>query len=207
MTLPGFVVPAHYDREPWKIHTVDPFPHFVEPVRSDLLAKLIRQAEPRAGKIDQDVDGRLVGNWFEVGTNGYAGLRPATYWDTHLSIVHDYLDGSQIRVGIGSFGGRADNFGVRGNTPDPANVSVETGRIAYELMRYEHYARNAPSRSGMGATGVRPGDDVGARNFDTVQGVILLELIEPRLLKAESFPGKTAAQVEGFTDAARLYER
>ncbi|MEW6161010.1 MAG: hypothetical protein AB1813_26570, partial [Verrucomicrobiota bacterium] len=27
-TLKGFVVPEHYAREPWKIHTVDPFDYF-----------------------------------------------------------------------------------------------------------------------------------------------------------------------------------
>ncbi|MSQ40742.1 MAG: hypothetical protein EXR55_03600 [Dehalococcoidia bacterium] len=61
ITLPGFIVPSHYT-EPWKVHTVDPFPYFPADIRDALRAKMFRQAEPRAGKIDYDVDGRLVGN-------------------------------------------------------------------------------------------------------------------------------------------------
>lgn len=62
VTLKGFIVPEHYDREPWKIHTVDPFDAFDEPLRSKLLELNPRMAEPRGGKIDYDIDGRLVGN-------------------------------------------------------------------------------------------------------------------------------------------------
>ena len=36
-TLTGLVVPEHYKGEPWKIHTVDPFQFYEEPLRSDLL--------------------------------------------------------------------------------------------------------------------------------------------------------------------------
>jgi hypothetical protein len=31
ITLQGFVVPQHYESEPWKIHTVDPFPFYGAP--------------------------------------------------------------------------------------------------------------------------------------------------------------------------------
>ena len=44
--LSGFVVPSHYT-SPWKIHTVDPFDYFAEPLRSQLLVKNARTAEPR----------------------------------------------------------------------------------------------------------------------------------------------------------------
>ena len=38
-------------------------------------------------------------------------------------------------------------------------------------------------------------------------GVILVQLIEPRLLKVEMFPDKMLSEVFGFTGDARLYER
>ena len=38
-------------------------------------------------------------------------------------------------------------------------------------------------------------------------GVVLFELLDDRTLKVETFPGETAAQVDGFTEAALLYER
>ena len=64
VVLEGFVNPSTYDVELWKIHTIDPFPHFPEDVSKELLAKMLRTVEPRAGKIDHDIDGTLVGNWF-----------------------------------------------------------------------------------------------------------------------------------------------
>ena len=69
----GFVVPKHYLFEAPKIHTADPFEYFTEPVKSQLLALNLRRAEPRGGKIDYDIDGRLVGTWFKENTNGYGG--------------------------------------------------------------------------------------------------------------------------------------
>ncbi|MFC1944114.1 hypothetical protein ACFLX5_01230 [Chloroflexota bacterium] len=38
------------------------------------MTKNIRQVEPPGGKIDHDVYGRLIGNWFVKGTNGYQGI-------------------------------------------------------------------------------------------------------------------------------------
>ncbi|HVL87559.1 MAG TPA: hypothetical protein VM681_06095 [Candidatus Thermoplasmatota archaeon] len=207
VTLPGFVnVSAYAGYEPWKVHTVDPFPHFDEPVRSMLEGKNLRVAPPRAGKIDYDVDGRLSGNWFLSGTNGYAGLEQRRYWDGHLSLVYDHLDPTQLRFSIGNWTpGREGQFGVRGNAPDWGDVSDATGRLAIELVQFQHYAANDPSR--MGEVRLRPGDVPRARNLESVQGVALMELLAPRLLKLEVFPGKTAAEVDGFTDAARIYER
>ena len=72
--LPGFIVPEHYEAESWKIHTDDMFAYFVEPIKTQLLEKNVRQKEPRGGKIDYDIDGKLVGNWFVEDTNGYLGI-------------------------------------------------------------------------------------------------------------------------------------
>jgi hypothetical protein len=208
VTLPGFIVPAHYS-EPWKLHTVDPFPYFDEPLRSQLLSKMMRKAEPRAGKIDYDVDGRMVGNWFAVGTGGYGdGGGPRwDYWEGHLALAYDYLDPTQVRVSIGNWSGQSRQWGVVGNAPDPALVGVEQGRIKLEVAQFSHLARNRPEASGFGGpNALRPGDDVYAVN-GMVQGVVLLQLMEPRLLKVEVFPGKAAADVTDFTSAARMYER
>ena len=38
-------------------------------------------------------------------------------------------------------------------------------------------------------------------------GVILVQLIEPRLLKVEVFPDKKLSDVDAFTEDAKLYER
>ena len=207
VTLPGFVVPAHYDREPWKVHTVDPFPYFPVDVREALLAKMLRQAEPRAGKIDHDVDGALVGNWFLQDTNGYGGTNPRSYWDGHLAFVPDALDPTQWRFSIGSFDGKARQFGIKGNMPSPREITVETGLIEYELTVYEHFAANQPTRRGLGPTGVQPGDVISSRNSEQVLGVALVQMTGPRTVLVEVFPDKTAADVSGFTNVAKTYER
>ena len=204
VTLTGFVVPSHYDRETWKIHTVDPFDHFREPLRSSLLAKNPRRVAPLGGKIDFDVDGKLIGNWFRVGTNGYAGVNPSAYWEGHLSIVPDHLDPSQIRVSLGDFGGQPLQFGVHGNAPDPAPVEVATGLVKYELVGFRYFLGNTMNVW----DNMSFASDVRGGNLDTqVGGVVLLQLLATRSLKVETFAGKTASQVTGFTSAALLYER
>ena len=42
---------------------------------------------------------------------------------------------------------------------------------------------------------------------ESIVGVVLVQMVEDRLLKAEAFPGMMAAEIEDFTAAARIYER
>lgn len=203
--LPGLLVPDHYRREAWKIHTdPDQFKYFAEPLRSQLTALLARKAEPRTGKIDYDIDGKAVGNWFKEGTNGYEGVIPDRYWDGHLSLTYDYIDPTQIRFSIGDFNNKSAQFGVKNNTPDPASIDKSTGIVKYELVYYDYYNKDT---NGRWRTDQGPIPNPGARNLDQVLGVALVQLVDTRKLKVEVFPGKTGAQVTGFTQAAVLYER
>ena len=127
MRLTGFVVPEHYDAEMWKIHTVDPLIYYTEDLKKEALSKYIRTAEPVSGKIDYDIDGMLVGNWFVEGSGGYIPQDKqggGEYWKGHLSLAYDHYDPTSIVVSIGDYGGEAMQFGVRGNAPDPATVDV-----------------------------------------------------------------------------------
>ncbi|MBI4305832.1 MAG: hypothetical protein HY678_05885 [Chloroflexi bacterium] len=169
---------------------------------------MLRKVEPRAGKIDHDVDGRLIGNWFQQGTNAYAGTNPGKYWDGHLAIVPETLDPTQWRFSIGNFAGEARQFAIKGNGPDPRNISADTGLVKYELTSFEYYALSDPSRRGLGGRGgIRAGDDVVSRNLDQVLGVALVQMTGARTLRCEVFPGKTAAEVTGFAASAKTYER
>lgn len=206
VTLSGFVVPKHYQGEPWKIHTVDTFDYYEEPLKSQLLGKNIRNAPPLGGKIDYDIDGRLAGNWFKENTNGYRGLGNEQYWSTHLSIAYDAIDSSQIRISIGDFGGRQGQlqFGVEGNSPDHAIVDEGYGLVKYELVAYEYYLEESGQPWDRG----KFANDVKSRNKnDDVRGVALLQLLPNRKLKAEFFPDRKAAEVAGFTPSAMTYER
>jgi len=40
-----------------------------------------------------------------------------------------------------------------------------------------------------------------------VEGTVLLQLIDDERLRAEAFPGLSADQVNGFTEAAAVYKR
>ena len=203
VTLPGFIDPGHYEREPWKIHSVDPFDYFQEPLRSHLLVLNPRTAEPRGGKIDYDVPGRLVGNWFAAGTNGYAGSNPSRYWEGHLSIVYDLYDPSQVRVSVRNFGGRSAQFGVRGNTPDPADVEVATGLVRYELVDWTYYVADSGERWDR----FSPAGGIVVRNTDHVGGILLAQMLEDGSLSAEVFLGNAALAQEGFTSSATIFER
>ncbi len=194
--LPGLLVPEHYIREPWKIHTVDPLDYLVEPLRSQLLAINPRQALPRGGRIDYDVDGRFSGNWFREGTNGYAGSDPQRSWSGHFSIAPHYLDPSYFTVSIGDYQGRSRQFWVRGNAPDPGAVTPGSSLVKYELVPV-----------GLSLQGRSSTTLVYNLQDDNVQGVLLVEMLEARRVKMEVFPGRRASQVTAFTTAAAVYER
>ena len=201
IVLTGFVNPDSYQAESWKIHTPDPFDYFNEPIKSHLIAKCLRTAEPVGGKIDYDIDGRLIGSWFKENTNGYAGLGQDNYWVGHLSVVYHNVDPEHIIVSLGSYNNQPRQFGVKNNLPDPADVSVATGQILYELVDYDYYDGDLRWDRESLVKGLR------LRNSDFVQGVVLFQLIEDRRLKVEIFPDTTAAGVGTFTENAMIYVR
>ena len=204
----GFAVSSHYDGEPWKIYTVDPFDYFAEPLRSLLRAKSPRTAEPVGGKIDYDIDGRLLGNWFLEGTEDYSGglthtfcgNRPCPYWTGHLAIAYDHIDASQIRISIGADVGITEEqcrvcqgaYGVLGNAPDPAGIGVESGLVKYNMVAREHV-----------------GDlRVETRNDESdILGAFIVQVLDDRTIRVEVAAGLTAAQIDGFSDAANIYRR
>ena len=172
-------------------------------MKNNLIEKSVRTAEPISGKIDYDIDGRLVGNWFLEGTNSYAGSNPEQYWKGHLSFVYDYIDPERIVISIGGYGGEdSKQFGVKMNSPEPANVEIKDGLVKYELVGYDYITKNG-----------NPWDRISlAKGLKTVsnemvQGVVLVQIIEKRKIKFEAFPGKTASQINGFTENAKIYER
>ncbi len=201
IVLTGFVNPDSYQAEPWKIHTPDPFDYFVATIKSQLIEKCLRTAEPEGGKIDYDIDGRLIGSWFKENTNGYAGLDQDNYWVGHLSVVYHNVDPEHVIVSLGSYENQPHQFGVKSNSPDPADVSVATGQILYELIDYDYYDGDVRWDRESLVKGLK------LRNSDFVQGVVLFQLIENRRLKVEIFTDTTAAGVGTFTENAMIYVR
>ncbi len=212
--LSGFVFPAHYDREVWKVHTVDPFPYFPPDIREIFLARNLRKVEPLAGKIDHDIDGRLAGNWFEQDTNWYAGIYPRRYWDGHLSVAPDHLDPTKWMFSIGRWPGEHDGSGaasylVVNADPDPRSVMVSDSIVKYELGFRWYCSVDEPRRCGFQWDGTSQlyAQPMTENVPAPIVGVVLLQMIDDRLLKIEVFPGKVASEVGNFTAAAKLYER
>jgi hypothetical protein len=213
--LPGFINPLSYVVEPWKIHTVDPYEYFDEPVRSQLLTKNIRQIEPLGGKIDYDLSGRLIGNWFMEGSNGYQGISPTEdpilpdqkkgYWNTHLAIAHDPIDPSTIIVSLGWFEEGSAQLAVKEPDPLPVDVSIETGLVKYELWDWQ-YVHDTNGQS-WHTTGQRMAKDIKAVLGHQIRGVVLFQLLDNMHLKMEAFPGLKTDEVFNFTERARIYER
>ena len=208
VTLSGFVTPSRYSGEPWKIHSVPPFDYFAEPLRKQLLSKNPRTIEPIGGKIDFDVAGTLAGNWFLDGANysgnaerGWCGDYYCSYWNTHLAFVYDFVDQNQVRVSIGYDSGLYPQgpYGVKGNSPDPTTVSVDSGLVTLELVDLEN--RDAE----VGITTF--GKPLVTRGTDNVVGVMLVQMLDDRSVKMEIIPGANAAQELGFSEAATVYQR
>ena len=213
VTLEGLLIPEHYPGEAWKIHTVDPSDYFQEPVRSQLLEKNPRKTAPYGGKIDYDIKGRLVGNWFMEGTvdyggggsqeqSGFCGNRPCPYWNGHLAIAYDHIDPLQIRISIGAETGIPQNacyicqavYGVKSNGPNPATIDAASGLVKYDLV----------AREFIDNTGIREP----TRNAEgQVLGVSLAQVVDDTTIKVEVVPGRDYSQVTGFSERARLYHR
>ena len=198
----GFISPKLYDQEPWKIHTVSPFDLYSGSLKSQLEAKSLRSVAPIGGKIDYDQPGKLIGNWFRQSTNGYAGADQSRYWDGHLSVAPDYIDPTGTVVSIGNWDGTAKQLLVKGSA-DAAKVDAAAGMVKYELVGIGYTTDSGASWNPMMGL---------AKNLHTVvtgdtAGTIAFQVMAGEKLKVEKFPGKTAAQVSGFTSVAQTYER
>lgn len=194
ITLPGLLVAASYAAEPWKIHSVDGLDYFDEPMRGQLNALNRRKSLPLGGKIDYDIDGTAVGNWFLVGTRGYAGASGTTagrnYWVGHLSLAYGHIDPALVLISMGMPDGSSQQWAVKGNAPDPATVDASRGVVKYEVQ-------------GQRGDSVR----TNANPTTPLQGVLLVQVLPGRQLRIEYFPGATASSVSGFSAAAKTYER
>ncbi|MBI5802281.1 MAG: hypothetical protein HZA92_16345 [Verrucomicrobia bacterium] len=192
--LPGHLTPSLYGHYSWRVHMADPFDFFDDPLRSNLLALNARKVKPLFGKIDYDVDGRLIGNWFHEGGGGYPGDRrdPRGYWMGHLAFAYHHIDPTKIVVSIGDFGGAPRQFWVKGNAPDPAMIGEKDGVVKYELIWGQ-----------LGSSG----DRQVRQDADVTQGTVLVQVLPGRKLKFEAFIGKPAVDAKGFTSAARIFER
>lgn len=202
-----FANPKSYEEN--RPYLEDMFKFFAPDLKAQLLTKAVRKAEPQSGIVNYDIDGKLVGGWFQEGTGGFMGppsiqgVAGGRYWDGHLAIAYDYIDPTSIKFSIGNWPTGASQFAVKGNAPDPATIGVDSGPIKYELMSGNYVNGD----TGQGWLFEKPITKPQFKPNGPIQGTALLQMTASDKLKVEIFPGKTASQVKEFTTNAKLYER
>ncbi len=195
----NLIEPKSYSWHQDRIHIQDPFLYFNNQLQQKLIAKSLRTAKPEGGLIDYDKDGTLLGTWFREGTNGWEGLRQERYWADHLSVIYDSIDPDHVIFSIGTIKGTAQQFGVKGNMPDPAAVTPKIGMVKYELVPYRLYDGEREWDFKSMVKGLK------AKNSERVEGVVLVQMLEDRKVKVEVFPDAVTAH--GFTGNAQIYVR
>ena len=219
--LSGFVNSSSYDAEPWKIYTADPFPYFRSDLRQVLTSKDPRIAEPIAGKIDYDIDGKLIGNWFLQGSGGYHATSNTAqyYWGGHLSIAPDLYDPTATVVSVGNYnsypssgsnldttsgdGSDARQYFAKAGSPDPAKIGQSDGLVKIELVMRDWLTPSGTRWDNTSYVKSPIADNGGSQ----IVGTAVAQLTDQRTLKFEVFRGKTADQVGGFDGAAKIYTR
>lgn len=208
--LTGFINPDSYKSEAWKIYTADPFPYYTPDLRKIVESKDPRSTDPIAGKIDYDVDGKLIGNWFQKDSGGYGGKIGSTdprYFKTHLSFAPDLYDPSYFRISVGSLYAQQNQSNMQHvaltNSPQPQDVGVATGLVKYDLVGWSYTKGDGSMWDQLAyATGVKLKPQT-----NSIFGCTLVHMTSTRELKSETFVGKQCAAVTAFDSSAIVYTR
>ncbi len=158
------------------------FDYYEGAVKSQFLAVTERQIEPRGGRTNYDIPGRIIGNWFLE-----AEVAPGEFgdWDAHLAIAYGHIHADRIAIADAynrRFGPPVNEIKwVKGNAPKPEDIGMADDLVKYDLIfRYSD---------------------------DNVFGAFLIQMLEQNRIKVEVFENETAETVMGFTENARIYVR
>ena len=227
VTLTGFSNPlTTYKGEIWKFHCVDPFDYWKGDFRQVLLNKTITVNNlPPGGKIDYDIEGKVIGNWYLEGSGGFAGKpnKDDIYAITgKLSIApHNLIDNTMI-IHFGRYWAETDYSGsrvvtIKNNTPHPKEVGVGSGLIKFEYLDFLRETRkDGTFTSGLIVASTKEnwddhtypdGGKLEGKYYKDSSGILLVEMPEKGILKMEIFHRKTKDEVSGFTDNYKIYIR
>ena len=172
-----FVHPEKYFRMAHAAHFLT---YCSEDLRAKLAERVQRTVPPVEGEFDFDQPGKLVGNWF---LEGIDESDPLSEWDKHLSFVYYMYEPNSIRIGVGgTLNIKAAVYAVQGNTPDPADVTVDAGKVVYWLY-------GAPE---MGADYAQ-------------KATLIVQMVTDEKIKVEAFDGWI--ENPDFTENAVYYTR
>jgi hypothetical protein len=208
---PHYITPSLYNTEPWLVHTINPLSVYIGALRKELDSKSLRTVSPFGGRADYDMPGKLIGNWFLEGTDGYNNYGQQNYSAGHLAIYPDILDPSSIIVSIGNWQNASSSQGygqafvvVNKDVIDPSIVNASSGIVKYEL-KYDNYYLTASGSHWLDFS--VPAKPLTVARDGKFAGTVAFQVLPGEKLRMEEFPGKTSNEVTGFTQSALTYYR
>ncbi len=181
----------HANYPPSTLYGDAPLKYYESPLKESLYALVKPTGEPaydsafwgvKDGKFVFDQPGRLIGNWFREGTDGYM-------FADHLSFCYDFFYTDQLRIAIGKDNAtQCKLFAVKGpllESSKPENVIADQ-RTAFQLYN---------------GNNVNSGEPAGTRI-----GLMMVEMVADDRIKIEIFNDETSNFLP-FTSAACYYIR
>jgi hypothetical protein len=189
VTLKGFVNPDRYPES--TVHCVSPSKLYEDPLRRQLYSKVLRDSTDKDGRIDYDIAGHLVGNWFLEGLSVADSSRGSpAIWAKQLAFAYDVHEPNARRASIGGTVAPAGLYWLSADSPDPAEVNVKSGSV--RLILTDPVPRDADSSH---------------RKPPSALGVLLVQMLTPSRVKVEFFPSQSGEGTMDFSESARIYER
>jgi hypothetical protein len=183
--LTGFANPARYGVE--QLHCVTPWEYFVEPIKSQLYAKIYRAPGATLDqRIDQDVADTLAGTWFDRSLPTHSVADGPTGWPLTISFAVDEYDGVTPRLSLGGWAATATNPGF----PHGGVWAVPTSITAWS---------NITPASGLQ---IIPLYDF---SLTMQQGLLLVQMLDGGRIRLELWAGAVSATA--FDSDARIYLR
>jgi len=117
----AFVNPSRYIGD--TLHADAPLKYFDEPLRSQLYSRVQRIGADLDGAVDEDVAGRLAGNWYQEQSA------------TPIAFAFDTYDPAQPRISIAAvlMIPRTAVYAIGAGEPSPRDVSAASGPVVYTL--------------------------------------------------------------------------
>jgi hypothetical protein len=171
--------PARYFGQ--ALHCGKPFQYFTDALKAQLYPLVDREGTDKDGRIDIDIPGKLVGNWFLDGATFYTDGPDG--WDKELSFAFDIQKPSVVLVSIGGQIGMTGKWTIHPNAVLPSQVSVANGKVAYALYSAGGLAADPDQR-----------------------GLMIVQMIDEKHIKVQTFPDSKAADAP-FDANAKIYAR
>lgn len=176
VTLP-FVNSSRYSGE--TLHTVSPFPLYVDPLKSQLYALVQRVGTDKDSGICFDQAGTLAGNWFEQSVPDDSSADGPAGWPNSISFAPDNFDPTVPCVSIGGPVALMGKWKAAPATPAYSAITPASGAVGIQLLYY---------------------------GGGTVAGLMMVQMLDASTAKIEVFAGSSATSAP-FTGAAYIYKR